>query len=330
MLKRFFYTALLSIASLIAIGQQDALLDFESFGDIYNNPAHIINSDVWLATVNYNNMLPGFEDGPKSYYLSFGGPMSNRKMDPSLRYMQGIRNKSREPKYGLGGYILSDSYGYYSYNSFMLNYAQRFKLGNAEYLSFGVGIGIYNSHIDEDKLRVEVEADPAYLDRLNFDGRFTMGDVNFGAIFHSEYLQLGFAARHLLNNKLKLGETPDFAQLNETFTFFGKGRVMIADDVEMIPSVMGSFTKSLPWDVKISAPFVIQEMFLAGLAWTPTRSIAVETGLYYKNVFFGYSFGINTSKISTISNLGHQIGIRYVLPIWSQHSTSYTINKDLF
>ncbi len=331
MLKRLIITAIIFTAFLVPVfGQQDALINFESFGDMYNNPANIMNEDVWKATISYNNSLQGFEDGPETAYLSFGGPGINRDMMPSLRYNKGIKRHKNYSKYGFGGYVLRDSYGYYNYNSFILNYAQKFKLSRSEFLSFGIGIGIYNSQIDADKLRVSIQEDPAYTSQLEYDGRFTMGDVNFGASYASNYVQAGIAVRHLLDNKLKLGATPGYAKLSKTFVFTAKGKVDIGQGFMLVPGFQGNYAVGVPLDIKISVPAVFEDMFMAGLAYTPTKSVSIEAGAYFNNIIFGYSFAVNTSRISDISNVGHQIGIRYILPIWSREYRNYSLTKDLF
>lgn len=314
----------------VGYAQQDALLDFQSFGDIYNNPAHIVHSDVWLTTVGYHNALPGYQDGPQSYYLTMGGPIQQNPKVPGLRHYYRTGAGNHEPRYGLGAYILSDACGYYRYNSAMLNYAQKFKLSKKDELSFGIALGIYSAYLDKNKMRLENNGDPAYMERLSYDGRFTMGDLNFGIIYASDLLQAGFSVKHMLGDMVKLGNTPDFAQLNEHFTFFGKTKIYLHEELDVIPGLMGTYTEALPLNVKLSVPFVYQEKVMGGIAWTPQKTVSLEVGFLYKQLVFGYSFAINTSRLSMISGAGHQIGLRYVLPFWSYRARDYTLNQDLF
>lgn len=328
MIKKLILISTLLLAISGVNAQQDALLSFLNFADAYNNPAHMVNSRFWTASLDYKNSLAGFNDAPQSYYFSFGGPLGMKEYTSSFRSSQVRRDK--DPQYAIGGYILQNSHGFYSYGSYMINYAQKFKFSRNQALSFGLGLGIYSYSIDPDKLRVENENDPSYADHLQAANRLTMGDVNFSTLFATEKYQVGIAVRHLLGDMLKLGDTPDYAKLEESVNFFAKTRLDVYPGIECIPHVMSTYTKGVPLDVKLSAPFVIEEKFLAGLGYSYGKEISIEAGVYYKNVLFGYSFSIHTSKISSFARTAHEIGISYVVPLWSPYHKKATMNKILF
>lgn len=328
MFKKIILISIILVFVKTTYGQQDALLNFGSFADMYNNPAHIINNDVWSASLNYKNSLPGVQDGPLSYYLDFGGPLGNQTNEPSINLNN--NNNSSKQKYGLGAYILKDSYGYFGYNSFMINYAQKFMLTNNKSLSFGIGTGIFNYAIDRNKLRVSVDEDEAFNKYLNYDGNYNLGDVNFGIIYHSSKIEIAVSSRHILKNVFKIGDTPEFAELNMSYNASFKYRYEINRDLEIIPNIKANYIESVPLDLKLSIPFVYQEFLMAGLSYTYKKNTSLDVGIFYEKVLFAYSFSLNTSKLSLISNTSHNIGVRYILPIWSSASNFYSINKDLF
>lgn len=328
-MKKTLYTLLLLLPAIIVVGQQDTKLDFRPFAEMYNNPASLVNTRMWRGTVNYRNSLPGFENGPESYYFGLGGPLGLHSSTSNITYRHAYTRR-KVAKYGLGAYVIKDTYGHFGYNSYIINYAQRFKLSQDYSFALGLGAGIYNYFIRTNQLKVKYNNDPTYYQYLNGQDRFLIGDLNLGFIFSGRNFQFGFATRHLMNNKVKLGNTPEYAELNETFTAFTRATFKLDPNVIMIPSVEGMYTKGIPYDLKISAPFVFREMFMAGLGFSFNKSFAVETGIYKGGVLFGYSFTINTSELSSFSDLSHQLGISYVLPVTPKAQDKFSLADALY
>ncbi|MFO8053625.1 MAG: type IX secretion system membrane protein PorP/SprF, partial [Bacteroidales bacterium] len=137
-----------------AVAQQDAMLSFRPFADMYNNPADLVYCRVWHATSQYRNSLHGFADGPKTYFFSFGGPIGIDKPTSSVTSRHAYTRR-KEAQYGLGGYVIKDTYGHFGYTSYMLNYAQRFKLSRDYSFSIGLGAGLFDYFIESNKLNVK-------------------------------------------------------------------------------------------------------------------------------------------------------------------------------
>lgn len=326
---KLLFTLLSLILVLFVSGQQDSKLDFRPFSDMYDNPASLVNTRMWRANINYRNSLPGFEDGPESYYFGLGGPIGLNKSVSNITYRHAYTRR-KVARYGLGAYVIKDTYGHFGYNSYIINYAQRFKLSSDYSFALGLGTGIYNYFIRTNHLNVKYKNDPTYYQYLNGQDRFLLGDLNLGFIFTGRNFQFGFATRHVMNNNVKIGNTPEYAELNETYTAFTKATFRIDPNVIMIPSVEGRYTEGIPYDLKISAPFVFHEMFMAGLGVSMNKSFAVETGVYKRGIFFGYSFTLNTSELSSFSDLSHQLGISYILPVTPKAQEKFSIADALF
>ncbi|MFO8055257.1 MAG: type IX secretion system membrane protein PorP/SprF, partial [Bacteroidales bacterium] len=172
--------------------------------------------------------------------------------------------------------------------------------------------------------------DPTFNQYVRANDNFLMGDINLGIIIAGQNFHLGFSSRHLIQDRVKLGNTPDFAKLHETYTGFARAKFFVKDNVEMVPSIDGIYTRGIPFHVKINAPFVFHEMFLAGLAFSPLKSFSVETGVYSSGLFFGYAFTLNTSELVSFSDLTHELAIRYVLPITNNAQYKFSITDALF
>lgn len=309
--------------------QQDATLNFKPFAGMYNNPADLVNKRVWHGTVYYRNSLVGFERGPQSYYFGMGGPIGLDKPTSNVTRRHAYTRR-KEAGYGLGGYIIRDTHGHAGYQSYMINYAQRFNITRNHSFSIGLGAGMFHYFILSDELRVKEANDPTLQKYITENDNFRMGDVNLGLIVSSQNVRLGIACRHLISNRVRLGSTPDYAELQETWLAFVKTQYFVKDNVEMVPSIDITYTEGVPIDLKINAPFVFYRMFLTGLAWSWQKSIAVETGIYGGGWFFGYAFTLNTSQLVNFSDLTHQVAIRYVLPLTHNATENFSITDALF
>ena len=329
MFKKLIYTLLLLLPVIGVFGQQDSRLNLRPFTDMYDNPATLVNTRQWQSTVNYRNSLPGFEDGPETFYFGIGGPVGMYSSSSSVTYRHAYTRK-KVAQHALGAYVIKDQAGHTGYNSYMLNYAQRFNITRNYSFSLGIGFGLYDYQVYSNKLRVKYNNDPTYKKYLNEHDQFLLGDLNLGIVVSGKKFRAGFATRHLMNNKAKFGNTPDYASLNETYTGFAKAKFDIKDNVVMVPGINGVYTEGLPFELKVSAPFVFYEMFMTGLAFSANRSLSVETGIYKSGVFIGYSFTVNTSELQSFSDLAHQVAISYVLPFTPDAREKFTIGEALF
>ncbi len=309
--------------------QQDATLNFRPFANMYSNPADLINKRAWHATVYYRNSLVGFERGPESYYFGMGGPIGLDKATSNVTRRHAYTRR-KEARYGLGGYIIRDTHGHTGYQSYMLNYAQRFNITRDHSFSIGVGAGLFHYFILSEQLRVKEDNDPTLHKYIRENDNFRMGDVNLGVIVSSPSVQLGVACRHLISNSVKLGDTPEYANLQETWLGFVRTRFFVKDNVEMVPSIDVTYTQGIPFDLKVNAPVVFYRMFMAGMALSWQKSFSVETGIYGGGWFFGYAFTLNTSQLVTFSDLTHQVAIRYVLPFTRNAQDNFSATDALF
>ncbi|MFO8086870.1 MAG: PorP/SprF family type IX secretion system membrane protein [Bacteroidales bacterium] len=330
MTKKLIYTFIFFLSGIImAFAQQDSRLNFRPFSDMYDNPATLVNKRQWQGTANYRNSMPGFQDGPQTFYFGISGPVGMYKSNSNVTYRHAYTRK-KVARHAIGAYVVQDNFGHIGYNSYILNYAQRFPVSNDYSFSLGIGFGLYDYQIYSNKLRVKYSNDPTYYKYLNEHDQFLLGDLNMGIEISGRNFRLGFATRHLANNKVKLGDTPEYASLNETYTGFVKASFEVEENIAMVPGINGVYTHGIPYDVKISAPFVLYEMFMTGIGYSLNKSVSVETGLYMNGLFVGYSFTINTSDLYNYSDLAHQIAVSYVLPFTPDAQDDFSIKEALF
>ncbi|MCF8218457.1 MAG: PorP/SprF family type IX secretion system membrane protein [Bacteroidales bacterium] len=330
MSKKLIYTFIFFLSGIImAFGQQDSRLNFRPFADMYENPAALVNKRQWQGIVNYRNSMPGFQDGAQTFYFGIGGPVGMYKSNSNVTYRHAYTRK-KIARHALGAYVVQDNFGHIGYNSYIVNYAQRFPISGSYSFSLGVGFGLYDYQVYSDKLRVKYSNDPTYYQYLNEHDQFLLGDLNLGIEFSGPNFRLGFATKHLANNKVKFRDTPDYASLNETYTGFAKATFDVKDNIVMVPGINGVYTQGIPYDLKISAPFVFHEMFMAGIGYSLNKSVSVETGLYKGGLFIGYSFTINTSELHSFSDLAHQVAVGYVLPFTPDARDKFSIGEALF
>lgn len=188
MLKRTFYTILLSLVGTGLFAQQDPIFTQYMFNNLYLTPAYAGVDGITRFTAIHRSQWLGYEssfgDGgaPSTQMVSFNTPIHKLKS-------------------GAGLYVLNDRLGPMNNLEAQVSYAYHLGIKESK-LSFGVKAGIYSQSINGDRYRPIQKDDPLIISGKESQIR---PDLGVGVFYRSEKYYAGVGFNHILRSEFDYG-----------------------------------------------------------------------------------------------------------------------------
>src|SRR6187551_431905 len=188
MLKRTFYTLLLTLFSVGVFAQQDALFTQYMFNNLYITPAFAGVEGVTKLTAFHRTQWQGYQssfgDGgaPSTQMVNFTTPMFKLRS-------------------GFGAYVMNDRLGPQNNLEIQGMYAYHIGIKDAK-LSLGLKAGIYSQSINGKYYRYIQKDDPLIVEGKESQIR---PDLGLGAFFRAEKYYVGVGVNHLLRSEFDFG-----------------------------------------------------------------------------------------------------------------------------
>ncbi len=277
-MKRFLYPLLflLAVSGLNRLQAQDeAIFSHYIINPILINPAVAGFQEEFQLFGHLRAHQTGFTEFPKTYALSYNGPIGNT--------------------FGLGALVMSDNAAQLNRFRVQLQYAFRFQLGDNVKLGVGFSTDIQqwrldNSIMDDSNFQ---PGDDILDDYLN--GRWFF-DASVGA--YSTFGENGFAGISVINlvqNRLdNIAIEGGSGGPLQYFTLYGGYRFVLENEgIEITPSAMVHQVRNSPFEVdfNVLAGF-FDRQFQAGLSYrtTGTMSMLVGTSISFFEFYYSYDF----------------------------------------
>jgi type IX secretion system PorP/SprF family membrane protein len=189
MLKKTFYTFLLSLLGTGVFAQQDAVITQYMFNNLYLTPAFAGVDGVTRASALHRSQWLGYQsssdDGgaPVTQLVTFVTPI----------------NKLRS---GAGIYIANDRLGPQNNLEAQLSYAYHLGIKESK-LSFGIKAGVYSQSINGNYYRYIHNGDPLILTGKESQIR---PDLGAGLFYRAEKYYVGVGVNHLLKSEFDFGK----------------------------------------------------------------------------------------------------------------------------
>lgn len=283
----------LSLALCVIVdsyAQQDPQFTQYMYNTMTVNPAYAGSQGHSVITLLGRTQWVGFDGAPDTQTLSFDTPLN----------WSGV---------GLGINLMNDKIGPTNeiYADINLSYAiQTSEEGN---LSFGLKGGARFWNINRKKLYAQNQG--ALYGDLNGEDRIfpTMGA---GIYYYTDRYYLGVAVPNILNSEHYDENTNTIAR--ERFHFFGiAGYVFnLGENTKFKPAALVKAVQGSPLSVDVSANFLFDNKFHAGLAWRWDDSISALLGFQFNDRFhIGYAYDLTTSPYKITNSGSHEILLRY-------------------
>ena len=256
------------------------------------NPGAAGKEDKINAVAAYNMSLVGFENNPRTMYLS--GDM---------------------PFYALGGYhavgvqMINDDIGAFSHKKFSVIYAKKLKLMGGT-LSIGVQPSMVSEKLNGSKLDFpEDKTDDAFS---TSDVNGSAFDISMGAYYKRNNWYAGAAVQHATGPTVEIGEYNEL-KMAQTFYLTGGCNIRLRNPFLTIqPSLMGRYDGvGYRADVTARMTYTFEKrMMYAGVGYSPTNSFTVYLGGMFHGIRLGYSYEIYTNAVP-VGNGSHELIVSY-------------------
>jgi len=264
----------------------------------------------------------GFENAPKTSYLSVTSPVSRTvkpKYNPSLRISSGpVRNpeiKTGKLKHAVGGQVIIDEYGAFRKLYFGGTYAIHIPVAKNYNLSFGTRLGISNNTFIKDRaIPLTPELDNTYQDFIAGGLNRYMMDLGIGMYFYSKNMFVGIAADDVTRDLVSFGNgTPNFnTQIHYTATAGWK--IPLNDNISLTPAILAKYMSPAPVSIEGTVQVEYKEWLWAGVSYRHKDAVVGMVGLNINRMFkFGYSYDFNISRFRSYSAGGHELVLGIML-----------------
>jgi type IX secretion system PorP/SprF family membrane protein len=294
------------------------------------NPALAGSEDFIDIKAGYRDQWSGFENAPRTMYLSAHAPIKEHTM------RHGKNDHKAYP--GIGGYVMMDETGPISNLRMNASFSYNIPLTNGKWfgalhhsdgirLTLGMSLGVNQYKIDGSKLvNRGPNGDTPIDDPILSGGDMTQmsPDASFGAwLYFGEKYYVGVAANQILNSKvefdgLKSTNAKEVGSLQPHFNAVAGLKQEIGYDLYVLPSFMVKWVSGAPiaWDLNCRIDY--QDRYFGGITYRYEDAVALIAGLVLgkqKNIEFAYSYDITTSDINNYSNGSHEVTVGYrILP----------------
>lgn len=204
MLKKIFYTLLLTLFSAGAFAQQDPIFTQYMFNNLYMTPAYAGVDGVTRFTAVHRSQWLGYQ----SSFGDGGAPMTQ---------MVSFNTPIYKLRSGFGAYVVNDRLGPQNNLDIQTMYAYHLGIKETK-LSFGIKLGIFSQAINGTYYRYIDSEDPLIVQGKESQVR---PDLGFGLFYRAEKYYVGLGFNHLLRNEFDFGNDPVKAPLTNHINFTG-------------------------------------------------------------------------------------------------------------
>ncbi|KFC60693.1 membrane protein [Flavobacterium gilvum] len=288
---------ILIVVTGVSNAQQDAQYTQYMYNTIVVNPAYAGSRETLSLFALHRNQWVGLDGAPVTNNFSVHSPINNTNV-------------------GLGLSIVNDKIGPSDENNISADFSYSINTSYRYKISFGVKASANLLNVDFTKLNYYDQND--YVFDTNIDNKFSP-NIGAGVYFHSDNTYIGLSAPYLL-------ETIHFDRYADTggnshvakekiHYYLISGHVFdLSSSVKFKPSLLTKMVEGAPLQVDLSGNFMINEKFVAGLAYRWSAAFSGMVGFQVNNSWFiGYGYDLENTTLANYNYGSHEIFLRYEL-----------------
>jgi type IX secretion system PorP/SprF family membrane protein len=286
----------LVLLSGISYAQQDAQYTQYMYNTIAVNPAYAGSRETLSIFGLYRTQWVGLDGAPQTANFSVNSPVGKNL--------------------GLGVSVVSDKIGPSTENTIAVDFSYSVPLSENYKLSFGIKASGDLLNIDFTKLNIYNPADARFQD--NIDNKFSP-NIGAGIYLHSDKAYIGFSAPYILESKHY-----DKSANNSATTFIASEKIHyygiagyvfdLSPSLQFKPSVLTKIVEGAPLQLDLSANFLINQKFTAGIAYRWDAAFSALLGFQASDSWFiGYAYDRDSTKLANYDSGSHEIFLRYEL-----------------
>lgn len=272
--------------------QQDPQFTQYMFNTMTVNPAYAGSRGHAVITALARTQWVGFEGAPDTQNLSFDSPIG----------FSGL---------GLGLNLVNDKIGPSQEIYFDANLSYTLETSEEGNLAFGLRIGGRVLNIDWTKGSI---VDSETLFDNNINGKF-LPTVGAGVYYHEDKWYIGVSVPNFLRTEHydKKLENVGLTAVERMHFFLITGYVFdLNESIKFKPAALVKAVSGAPVSLDISANFLFNEKFRAGVAWRWDDSISALLGFQAtESLLIGYAYDLTTSNYNVVNTGTHEVMLRY-------------------
>lgn len=293
-MNRFIVFVLAVLFPVQLVGQLFPLSDHYVFNSLVINPAFAGSNNALSGTISYRNQWVGFDDAPKSCFLSVHMPVKNDRV-------------------GLGLLIMNNSIGISKENSFMGNYAYRMELRDG-ILSLGLAFGITSYGIAWNDLKPNDLND---IQLMNNSTSAILPNFSLGTYYYTKKYFIGLSMPMFLSHETD--RSTDKYKIEKNFSgcnYFLTGgyEFGLGQNVKLLPSLLVKYNPDIAFQVDYNAQICLKDQIWVGIGYRNKNMLVgmLQCKLNYQ-LSMAYSYNFIMGGIGKYVNGSHEIVLNYVL-----------------
>ena len=286
-------TIILGLLSLSLYSQQDSQFTQYMYNTIGVNPAYAGSRGVMSLFGIHRQQWVGLDGAPVTTAVSAHTPLPKNT--------------------GLGVSIVKDAIGAQDETNVAVDFSYTIHTSETVKLSFGIKGSMNMLNIDYTKLNINDPSDPRL--QTNIDKRFSP-NVGAGVYLHGNKGYVGLSVpRMIQTDHFNQGVVGGYMAKERLHYYLIGGYVFdLNETLKFKPAVLNKVVMGAPLQTDISANFMFNQRFVAGVAYRVSAAFSALTGFQINDqLFVGYSYDADTNRLAKYNTGSHEIFLRYEL-----------------
>lgn len=245
------------------------------------NPAIAGTEPYFEASSDNRYQWVGITDAPRTYMLTFDGPITPKHI-------------------GIGTYVFTDITGPTRRIGFTTTYAYHMKITDGLNVSLGVSAGLLQFAVDGSQIILDEPGDQALTSQME---SVLVPDIGCGIYIYGSHYYIGAASPQIVESKLKL--TTFSGAQNELATHYylsGGYKFDLGTRFNLDPSLVVKYVNPAPVQFDFSLRLEFLKKVWIGAGYRTLDAAYAMVGYVYKdNLTFGYSYDYPISDIRNYS-----------------------------
>ncbi|MCH3882894.1 MULTISPECIES: PorP/SprF family type IX secretion system membrane protein [Tenacibaculum] len=280
---------LLLFISVEGFSQQDPQFTQYMYNTMSVNPAYAGSRGHTTITALGRTQWVGFDGAPDTQTLSYDTPLG----------YSGV---------GLGINLVNDKLGPSHETYLDANISYTIRTGNEGNLALGLKIGGRLLNVDWSRGTFQ-SPEPRFNTNINNKFLPTLGA---GVYYHKPKWYVGLAVPNFIRTD-HYDDNIESVAVERLHFFLITGYVFdLNESIKFKPAALLKGVQGAPLSLDISANFLFNEKFRAGLAWRWDDSISALLGFQVSDgLNIGYAYDLTTSNYSNYNSGTHEVMLRY-------------------
>ncbi|MFH6945901.1 type IX secretion system membrane protein PorP/SprF [Flavobacterium sp. FlaQc-50] len=290
-MRRKLILFVILFTAIASHAQQDAQYTQYMYNTININPAYAGSRGVLSVFGLYRTQWVGLDGAPETGTLSVNTPINNSHV-------------------GVGVSLVSDKIGPTNENTLSADLSYSVQVSAESKISFGIKGSANLFNLDINKLNLADQGDPQFQD---FSNKFNP-NIGAGVYWHSDKAYVGLSVPNFIETN-RYDDNDIVIYKDKINYYFMTGYVFNLDDYQYIkfkPAALVKMIQGVPLQVDVSANFMFNDKFVAGLAYRWNASLSAMAGFQVTDgLYIGYGYDRETTRLNNYNSGSHEIFLRY-------------------